>query len=121
MDSRGEARGPMGMLPTEDRPRPFRCLRVVIIFLLVLVAASVMSNRGLLRLYRMHQERATLDREVQDLISANAALADEVRALRTDPSRIEAIAREELGLVKPGDLVYEFRPWIQPSAPSGSR
>ncbi len=111
----------MGLLPGENRLRVFRTLRVVVIFLLLLVAASVMGNRGLLQLYRMHQEKAALEREIGDLNAENAALADEVRALRTDPFRIEAIAREELGLVKPGELVYEFRPAAPLSPSPGNR
>ncbi len=100
----------MVALPSVRAPVLGRRLRLAAILLLLLVVASVAGNRGLLRLYRMHQTKVALEREITQLRSANAALAEEVRALRTDPSRLEAIAREELGLVKPGDLVYEFRP-----------
>jgi cell division protein FtsB len=39
-------------------------LRLAILFLLVLVVASVMGNRSLLRLYQMHRDRAALEREI---------------------------------------------------------
>jgi cell division protein FtsL len=93
-------------------------LRLAILFLVVLVAASVMGNRSLLRLYQMHRDRAALEREIEELRTANATLAGEVRELRTDPAKVEAIAREELGLVKPGELVYEFRPSPAPLPPA---
>ncbi|MBI2164727.1 MAG: septum formation initiator family protein [candidate division NC10 bacterium] len=105
----------------EDRPALRTRLRLVIILLLALVAASVMGNRGLLRLYEMRRARAALTREIGELAAANAALAEEVRALRTDPARVEAIAREELGLVKPEELVYEFRATRRPSVPIEAR
>ncbi len=111
----------MVALPNPDRPPLRPRLRLVAILLLALVAASVMGNRGLLRLYEMRRARAALTREIGELAAANAALAEEVRALRTDPSRIEAIAREELGLVKPGELVYEFRATPRPPAPIEAR
>lgn len=111
----------MAALSTDDRPALRPRLRLVVILLLALVAASVMGNRGLLRLYEMRRSRAALTREIGELAAANAALAEEVRALRTDPGRIEAIAREELGLVKPGELVYEFRATPRPPAPIGAR
>jgi cell division protein FtsL len=107
----------MARVPGRDRPSLLRHLRLAILFLLVLVVASVLGNRSLLRLYQMHQDRTALEREIEQLTAANAALADEVRSLRTDPARAEAIAREDLGLVKPGELVYEFRP----ASPSGVR
>jgi cell division protein FtsL len=108
----------MAWLPAPDRPWYRSRLVLVAILLLLLVAASLVGDRGLLRLYRLHRTRAALTREIEQVSAANAALAEEVRALRTDPGRIEAIAREELGLVKPGEIVYEFRAAapLQPSA-----
>jgi cell division protein FtsL len=99
----------------ERRSLP-RQLRLAVLVLLVLAAVSVLGNRGLIRLYQMQQERAALTREIEALGAANAVLADEVQALRSDPSRLEAIAREDLGLVKPGELVFEFP--APPGAPS---
>jgi cell division protein FtsL len=108
----------MAWLPAPDGPWYRSRLVLVAILLLLLVAASLVGDRGLLRLYRLHRTRAALTREIEQVSAANAALAEEVRALRTDPGRIEAIAREELGLVKPGEIVYEFRAAapLQPSA-----
>ncbi|MBI3122641.1 MAG: hypothetical protein HYZ03_10190, partial [candidate division NC10 bacterium] len=45
----------MVALPNPDRPPLRTRLRLVIILLLALVAASVMGNRGLLRLYEMRR------------------------------------------------------------------
>ena len=110
------AKHAMARVPGRERPSLLRHLRLAILFLLVLVVASVLGNRSLLRLYQMHQDRTALQREIEQLTAANAALADEVRSLRTDPARAEAIAREDLGLVKPGELVYEFRSASPPTA-----
>jgi cell division protein FtsL len=107
----------MARLSGKTRPSPLRHLRLAIVFLLALVVASVMGNRSLIRMYQMHRDRATLEREIEQLTAANTSLAEEVRTFRTDPARVEAIAREELGLVKPGELVYEFRSTIPPTSP----
>jgi cell division protein FtsB len=96
--------------PDRERPPRLRQLRLALLFLAALVVASVMGNRSLVRLYQMHVEKGALTQEVEQLKTTNATLAEEVRQLRTDPARVEAIAREELGLVKPGETVYEFRP-----------
>jgi cell division protein FtsL len=82
---------------------------VVAILLFLLVAASLVGERGLLRLHQMHRTRAALNQEIEELTANNAVLAKEVRALRTDPGRVEAIAREDLGLIKPGEVIYVFR------------
>jgi len=44
------------------------------------------------------------------LRSDTARLTAEVERLRTDPEYIEQIAREKLGLVKPGERVYKLPP-----------
>src|SRR3990170_627728 len=87
----GGSRIAMAPLSADARPTLRSRLRLVAILLLALVTASVMGNRGLLRLYEMRRARTALTREVGDLAAANAALAEEVRALRTDPARIETI------------------------------
>jgi len=102
---------PSGMLSAAPPARPpfRRHLKFLLLILLILVGASFMGNRGLMRLYQLRRERAEITREIDRLTGANAALAEQVRGLKSDPGRVEAIAREELGLVKPDEEVYEFR------------
>lgn len=101
--------------PRDETPRPkLRQLRFAILFIVALIAVSVLGNRSLVRLYQMHVERAALASEVEQIKITNATLAEEARSLRADPARVEAIAREELGLVKPGEIIYEFRPTPAP-------
>lgn len=108
----------MALLPTVDRSWFRPRLMVVAILLVLLVAASLVGDRGLLRLYQMHRTRAALTQEIEQLTATNAALAEEVRALRSDPGRVEVIAREELGLVRPEEMVYEFRSARPPHHPA---
>ena len=105
-----------------SRRPPFRRhFKLLVLVLVVLAAASFMGNRGLMRLYHLQRERAELTREIDRLRTANAALEEEARPLKGDLSGVEAIAREELGLVKPGEIVYEFRPSAPPPAPTPAK
>lgn len=99
------------MTPAALTRRPLfkRHVKLLVLILAALAVASVMSNRGLVRLVQLHRERAELAREIEYLQATNAGLAAEAHGLKTDPGRIEAIAREELGLVKPDEIIYEFR------------
>ena len=49
----------------------------------------------------MRSEIATLNKE-------NAALQQAVKELKTDPRAIEKIAREELILAKPGEIIIKI-------------
>jgi len=102
--------GPLAWPWQSDRgARWRRRLRYVGLLVLVLGLLSAFSDRGILRLYRLVRVRAELRGEIARLKASNERLTEEARALREDPIRIEAIAREDLGLVRPGDVVYEFR------------
>lgn len=47
--------------------------------------------------------------EISRLKSENASLKKETEALRSNPNQIENLAREELGLTKKGEIIYEFQ------------
>jgi len=79
-----------------------------------LVLAAVVSvgigGQSLTRVWQIKSEVETLERQIAGLRAENAQLQAEVAELRSDPDAIERIAREKLGLIKPGDRVYKLPP-----------
>jgi cell division protein FtsB len=78
------------------------------LFLLAMMTFTVWGDRGLLAMWRTQHDLERLVREIEIVEQKNAALAREVQRLRSDLVYIEKIAREELGLVRPGEIVFEF-------------
>ena len=76
--------------------------------LLFLVGAAVLGDRGILQLWRLRTEVQTLHQEVRALELENERLGHAIADLRDNPAVIERIAREELGLVRPGERVLRF-------------
>ena len=66
------------------------------------------GNRGLWNLYKLHQEKQTLSLQVTQLKSEIDRYQMEYRDYQRNPSVLEKQAREELNLVKPGEIVYKF-------------
>lgn len=56
-------------------------------------------------LYTIQRETASLQERIAELEQANKALLDEKSRL-SSPAYVEKIAREQLGLVKPGEVPY---------------
>ena len=56
----------------------------------------------------LRQQLDETRRETRELEAGNARLAAEVEALRTDPEAVEARARNELGMVYPGEIVLRL-------------
>ncbi len=73
-----------------------------------LLGAIVFGERGLLRLHQLQAEQARMEAAIETKKAANRALRRELEALRNDPAYQERLAREELGLVRPGEIVYRF-------------
>jgi cell division protein FtsB len=77
------------------------------------LAASVLFNlvfgeMGLVQGFRQRTKAHRLEREVASLETSNAALMSEIDDLRNNPHRIESIARRDLGLCRPGEIVFLF-------------
>lgn len=84
-------------------------LAAAAVFLLYLLASLVLGEMGMVKYYRMKAQHEALDRDIQNLKQDNAKLQREVHALRTDPACIERLARDKLGLARPGEIVYYYK------------
>jgi cell division protein FtsB len=81
----------------------------VLVLLLISIALAVheiFGQNGYLSLRRQQRELQTLRQQIQQLKQENAELAKQIKALRTDPAAIERLAREQMRLAKPGEIIY---------------
>jgi len=73
-----------------------------------LVAAILFGSRGLLRLRALTNEEAAIKQRIGGLLLENQRLRTQLHALRSDDRYLERLAREQLGFVRPGEVVYRF-------------
>ena len=99
--------------PARHIPRWVKVLVAAIVVAAVLALFAVRY----LDVYKLNREAARLAVLKRSLQQQNAILREEMKLLHT-PSYVEKIAREQLGLVKPGEMaVLIVRPPAPPSAP----
>lgn len=96
--------------------RKWRLLFIAALAILI-AGLSIGGNRSLVRIYRMNRTKAELHREIQRLKQGNQDLARKAQSLAAEPDQVESIAREDLGLVKPGEVMYQFGPSKPAPAP----
>jgi len=80
-----------------------------LIALIALVVAALFGDRGMLHLIAQKERAEALAREIEDLRTENRRLASDIVALKHDPGAIERLAREQLGLARPGETVFLIR------------
>ena len=89
-------------------------LRSVLGFLGFLLVASFLHTGW--DLWCLKQEEARVTRAVQVLKAQNQELREQMQRMQED-EYIERAAREQLGLVKPGEVLY----YLTPAVPSDTR
>ena len=89
---------------------PWLCIALILsgLFLLGMMALAIHGDKGFLAMWEKQYELAVLESDTGDVEAANAELRREIWRLLNDLEYIEKIAREELGLARPGEMVFEF-------------
>lgn len=79
-------------------------------FTVLVLMAAIFGEQGLLKVRQLEGERRRLEDRVAIMEEETRSLRTEVRGFHSDPFLYEKEAREKLGLVKPGEVVYDLRP-----------
>jgi cell division protein FtsB len=85
-------------------------LYVLGFFILSLCVLTAVGERGVLHLWRLKGEKTRLDEENYRVQKENEGLRQRISKLRNDNFYLEKMAREELNLVRPGEIIYRFPP-----------
>lgn len=88
------------------------------LLLLLLCLHQVFGQNGYFTLRARRKEVRELELEVRRLAEENQRLERDIERLRNDPSAIERVAREEMKLARPGEVIYTLP--APPPAPSPS-
>ncbi len=68
----------------------------------------VFGGRGLMQIYQLKVERDRIQVANAVLSQENKKLAEQIACLRHNQDEIEKIAREDLGLARKGEIIYQF-------------
>jgi len=81
------------------------------------------ADNGLRAVFNVNAELEHADERVAVLWSERIELVERAERLRTDPFEIESVARESLGMVRPGEIVVRLRgaPQAMPQARASYR
>ena len=80
----------------------------LLILSIVSVPLSILDDEGLPRYRALKDELSEIERVNERLGRDVEQLDREVQALRSDPEAIERIARDELGMIRADEILFQF-------------
>ena len=89
-------------------PRPMTAFLISLAVSSVLMGILLLSDRRVLELRRARSEVTTLDRQIAERRQENAELKAAIEAANRHEFPAEKVAREELHLVQPDDVVLLY-------------
>ncbi len=93
-------------------------LFLILILFLALGLLTFLGDKGVLHLLRLQNELSRIKEANKGTEAENRKLREEVRRLQNEKRYIEEIARKELGMVKEGEIIYQFDPPKNDKEPS---
>jgi cell division protein FtsB len=94
-------------------PKPFKLKPIlytsVVVILVALAVDGIFGPHGFVATYRLRLQVQQAQRKAEQLTRENQQFASQVQQLKSNPSAIERVAREKMGLVKPGELVFKLQ------------
>jgi cell division protein FtsB len=78
--------------------------------LVLLILQDVLGTHGVIAMRRSMRQSATIQKEIEQLNRENQKLQNRVQSLKSDPAAIERIAREDMGLARPGEYIFKIQP-----------
>jgi cell division protein FtsL len=84
--------------------------------LFALLVHDVFGPHGFIAMRRTQKEIDQIREQIVKLNDENKSLSEQVTSLKSDPKSIERIAREEMGLARPGEMIFKIPDTAKPSA-----
>ena len=87
-----------------------RIRKKIIKGLILIIILGIIYYPGYRRIQEMKYENKKLVAQLEELQEKNARMEEKLKKLKTDLTYIEKRAREELGIAREGEIIYEFVP-----------
>ena len=85
-----------------------RILILVLFLFLIFGFFTFFGDKGIIHLLRLQKEWVRIKEANVKMEEENRKLREEVKRLQYEKRYIEEIARKELGMVKEGEVIYQF-------------
>ena len=89
--------------------------QILCLALFALLVHDIFGPHGFIAMRRTQKEIEQIRDQIGKINDENKSLSEQVNSLKTDPKSIERIAREEMGLARPGELIFKIPDTAKPA------
>ena len=89
----------------EIKKRKLIFFTIVLIGIAYLLISFIFRDQGLIKYLEISKKKFNLEKEIVGLQKENEQLRKDLKAIKEEPFYVEKYAREEYGLVRPGEIV----------------
>jgi cell division protein FtsB len=91
--------------------------QILVLALFALLVHDIFGAHGFVAMRRTEKEIAQIREQIGKINQENKSLTSQVNSLKSDPKAIERIAREELRLARPGEIIFKIPDSANPNDP----
>jgi cell division protein FtsB len=93
---------------SERKKRKLIFFTVVFLSFLYLLITLIFGDMGLLQYRELSKKRISLEAQVTEIGRENEQIRSEIKSIREDPFYKEKHAREDFGLAKPDEYIFQY-------------
>jgi cell division protein FtsB len=89
--------------------------KLILLATFILIVDALVGDKGLLERIRENQRSRQVSETLEKMRHENALLREQANRLREEePNAIESAARKQLGMIKPGEMLFIIKDTEQP-------
>jgi cell division protein FtsB len=93
---------------SEVKKRQMIFFTVIVLTLLYLSISLIFGDMGLFKYLELSRTRTSLEKQIAQINLQNEQLRSQLKSLKTDPFTQEKLAREEYGLSRPDEYIFQY-------------
>lgn len=93
---------------SELRKRRLVFYAVTLVSIVYIVVVMIAGDTGLFRYFELRKTKAALEAQIKEMEQDNAKLRAQLKAIQEDPFIKEKHARENYGLAKPDEWIFQY-------------
>jgi cell division protein FtsB len=93
---------------SEVKKRRLIFFTVSVLSFVYLLVSLLFGDAGLLRYLELQRTKTKLERQLVEINRQNAEIRQQIKLLKEDPFYREKLAREEFGLAKPDEYIFQY-------------